>query len=123
MAISPAIERRALEKTYHGLMDVIGYRKEKVNGETRTHEEILLRDVPCALSKTYRPRTRQVVDNQVNYVVSYEALLFLAPEVAVPAGSRMVVRQDGVSYVFVQSAEPFVYPTHQEIYVKRLEYV
>ena len=54
-------------------------------------------------------------------VIDYDAKLFASPELSIPAGCRIFVRQDGVLREFVSCGEAMVYPTHQEIPVSREE--
>lgn len=41
--------------------------------------------------------------------------LFIAPEIAVPEGSRIDVTQNGITTSYRQSGTPAVYSSHQEI--------
>ena len=41
--------------------------------------------------------------------------LFLPPEVAIKPGSRVEVVRSGVTYRYISSGLPAIYPTHQEV--------
>lgn len=116
---NPELERKWLELTYDGVMTVTGSKKETVGSETIvTHNAVLYADQPCALSFSGTPDGSQGEDaGEINY----RATIFCAPELVIPAGSRITVTQYGKTYVMVYSGEGITYPTHQQLSVTRKE--
>lgn len=115
-----ALERQAIELTYEGLCTVTEFRQVKnpETKETEQQEVVVLENQPCALSQTSLATTQQTESTND---ISYDAKLFLSPEVSILAGSRFRVNQNGMNSEFEQSGEPFRYPTHQEIKLKRID--
>ncbi|MGF9913734.1 hypothetical protein ABEX47_03365 [Paenibacillus ehimensis] len=113
-----AAERRAIEMTYDGLCTVTEFRdvKDPNTGRTTPKPVVVLRDQPCALSQTSLSSARRTATDNT---IDYDAKLFLSPDVTVKAGSRIRVTQHGMDLEFDQTADPFRYPTHQEILLKR----
>ncbi len=114
-------ERQIMERTYTGRMTVYGYVDVEANyGETKQERQLLLQDIPCALSQyQLRPSSHSDSHSQRNY----QAKLFAPPDIKIAAGSDVEVRQDGMTYTFAYSGEAFVYGSHQEIMIERLGYV
>jgi hypothetical protein len=112
-------ERAAIESTYEGLCTVSEMKDEKdpVSGKTRQQPVIALLNEPCALSQSSLPATTQTVT--VNQV-SYDAKLFISPDVTIKSGSRITVVQNGMVFEGEQAGKPFRYPTHQEIKLKEV---
>ena len=114
-------ERAVMDRTYTGRMDVYGYVDVETDyGETKQERQALLQDIPCALSQ-YQLRTAAHSDSHSER--SYQAKLFVSPDVKIPSGSDVEVRQDGMTYRFKYSGEAFPYISHQEIMIERLSYV
>lgn len=110
-----------MERTYTGRMDVYGYVDVETGyGETKQERQLLMQDIPCALSQ-YQLRPSSHSDSHSQR--SYQAKLFASPDVRIDAGSDIEVRQDGMTYKFEYSGEAFVYSSHQEIMIERLAYV
>lgn len=114
-------ERQIMERTYSGRMDIYGYVDVETDyGETKQERQLLLQDIPCALSQAQlRPSAHSNSHSQR----SYQAKLFVSPDVRIAVGSDIEVRQDGMTYKFAYSGEAFVYSSHQEIMIERLAYV
>lgn len=115
-----ALERKAIELTYEGLCTVTEYRQVK-NPDTRETEQkevTVLENQPCALSQTSlaAPQQAETTNN-----LAYDAKLFISPDITFHSGSKIRVIQDGMDYEFEQTGEPFRYPTHQEIKMKRID--
>ena len=114
-------ERAIMESTYTGRMDVYGYIDAETDyGETKQVRQVLLQDVPCALSQ-YQLRPASHGGSHSEH--SYQAKLFAPPDIKIPAGSDVEVRQDGMTYRFKYSGEAFTYVSHQVIMIERLSYV
>ena len=114
--MSVASQRRALERTFQGVMDIFGQNKELVGGETRLRWQLLQQAVPCALSWGKGAPAQQGEDAGG---IHYPATIFCAPELDIPPGSRIAVTQQGKTVPFQYSGECARYPTHQQIVVRR----
>lgn len=112
--------RRALEASYDGTCMVIEYR-EKEDEETGLsgHEEMtVLEGQPCRLSfETLRAADQ----TETAASVTQGTKLFLAPEVNILPGSKVIVTQNGMSGAYSASGIPAVYATHQEIMLELFE--
>lgn len=89
--------------------------QEVTDPETfQTREELvpIIEDEPCRLSN----KTNTVVADVKNVAeTSKNIVLFLRPDLEVPAGSVIDVTQYGRTTKFKNSSTPSVYYTHQEI--------
>lgn len=116
---NPELERALLEQTYDGVMTVTGTSKQEVGGETVvTPDAVLYENIPCALSFSGTPDSRTDANSGQ---ISYQATIYCAPELAIPAGCRLAVQQYGVTYRLKYSGESAVYPTHQQLSAVREE--
>lgn len=106
--------RRAQKATYEGLCTIIEYRYVK-DEKTRLSEEeevTVIEDQPCKLSFE---KLDAVIQTETAATAAQGIKLFLAPEVEVNSGSKIVVTQNGVTGEYSASGKPAIYPTHQEI--------
>lgn len=114
--------RNAIESTYRGEMTAYRRYAKVEKGRTVFKEEAVCTAVPCALSRGGSVRRQgSPIRQEETAVIDYDAKLFASPELSIPAGCRIFVRQDGVLREFVSCGEAMVYPTHQEIPVSREE--
>lgn len=106
--------RRAQESTYEGLCTIVAYRSRTDNetGLTGLAEEIEAEDIPCRLSFE---KLTVAAQSETAAAVTQGVKLFLAPEVKVDSGSRIIVTQEGLTSEYQASGVPAIYPTHQEI--------
>ncbi|NLY47187.1 MAG: ABC transporter ATP-binding protein, partial [Tissierella sp.] len=74
-------------------------------------------DIPCKVSK----KTISPVSGEVANAIKYEPVLFINPDVEIKPGSKIVVIQYGTTREYKRSGEPFVYETHQEIVLQRID--
>lgn len=104
--------RKAIESMYSGKCTITGSQEiTKDNGATGFEPMEICTDEPCRLSfGTSRTQTGEAATE-----TAQEAKLFLAPEINVPAGSRVVVTQNNITREYKLSTIPAVYSTHQEI--------
>ena len=56
-----------------------------------------------------------VVQTETAASISQAVKLFIAPEIKVKGGSKLVVEQNGVTTEYSASGEPAIYLNHQEI--------
>lgn len=83
-------------------------------------ETITLEDQPCLLSNSSSAPTTSV-DGVPS--VAKITKIFLAPDIVVNEGSKLVVAQDGVTNTYERSGVPAIYPTHQEVTVNLMKKV
>ena len=104
--------RKAIEMLYEGICTITGMQEiTKENGATGFEPVTICTDQPCRLSfGTSRTQTGDTATETVQ-----EAKLYLAPELVVPAGSRVTVKQNNSVWEYKLSSTPAVYATHQEI--------
>lgn len=112
--------KAALEQEYKGRCSVYEYRDtiDPVTRITAKQETEVFSDVPCRLSyeRLYATDAAAGAPRQAIGVK-----LFLAPDVAVKPGSKLVVTQSGVTEQYAASGKPAVYHTHQEIVLNLFE--
>lgn len=106
--------RRALESTYEGVCSVYECRsaKDPDTKITREEEVRVMEGQPCRLSFEKLDAAAQT---ETAAAIAQGLKLFLAPEVRISGGSKIVVTQNGATGEYSASGEPAVYPTHQEV--------
>lgn len=106
--------REAIESTYTGKCNV--YEQHSTRNETtklmETEEILVLEEQPCRISFSSIPSTSE---SESVATVKQSVKLFIAPEVEIKAGSKIVVTQDSVTREYSRSGISAVYPSHQEI--------
>ncbi len=116
--------RQAIERTYSGFCDVMEKQDSKNGyGITSDKDVLVYEKVPCKLSfqsSNSHYSARSAKKNGYNSELSQSVKLFIAPEICIKAGSKIIVTQNGETYEYSQSGEPSKFETHQEI---RLELV
>ena len=106
--------RKAVESLYDGTCIIIEYKKiKKENKSTGFQEVVILENVPCRLSFKTIDNTKQT-DTGASALVQ-TTKVFLAPEIQVKPGSKLIITQNGVTTEYKSSSEPAFYKTHQEI--------
>lgn len=104
--------RKAIESQYDSKCDVIEKKAKEINNITKNVEEKVLIDKDCRVS---------FEDIYVNTETDTEAKkvqkikLFIAPELNILPGSKIVVTRKGRTTEYKNSGEPAIYDTHQEI--------
>ena len=106
--------RRAIESLYTGSCTVVEYGsfRDEVSKITRQAERTVLEHQPCRLSFE---KTTAAVPTDTAATVGQGVKLFLAPEVEVKPGSKIIVEQAGRCFEFAASGQPAVYASHQEV--------
>lgn len=106
--------RKANAILYDGVCRIAAF--ERVAGTVDGFREALVgEDIPCRLDFDASP-TAAVQDGLS--AVSLSAMLFLSPTVAVSAGCRVEVAQNGKTWHFEAAGTPIVYAGHQEVALK-----
>jgi len=119
------VESKTLHRFWTDRCDV--YVKEsKVDGATgRTvfTERKLHADVPCRVSFRMSFETvRAAQDVGDGATAATQAVkIFLAPDVTIPPGSKIVAHRKGTEFTFWKSGVPAVFEGHQEVRVERQE--
>lgn len=106
--------RAALESLYQGRCDIINEQEafDLVTKETSFESVTVAKDVPCRLS--FRTITMAQEGTGATRLVQV-IKVFMAPDIEVKAGSRLVITQNGKRAEYKASGEPALYSNHQEI--------
>jgi hypothetical protein len=106
--------RKAIERTYQGMLVVTEHRKVKDEKSKLTNYQdvIVLENQPCKLSFE---RLQTAVQSESAASVAQTTKLFLSPDIVIKANSKITVTQTGVTSDYKSSGIPAVYQTHQEI--------
>lgn len=112
--------RRAIEALYEDTCTIIEYRAvtDEDSHLTKHGEAVVLEDQLCKLSFESMAATSEG-DNAAEQSIGVK--LFLAPEIAVKAGSKIVVTHNGETVAYSNSGVAGKYVTHQEIALKLFE--
>ncbi len=114
METARRVARQAQEATYEGLCTIIEYR-DIIDGKTKLSSEqevAVIKDQPCKLSFE---KLDTVTQTETAAAAAQGIKLFLAPEIKVNSGSKIIVTQNGVTGEYSSSGVPAIYSTHQEI--------
>ena len=105
--------RNAIESLYEGVCTISEYAavKDATTKITTKQEVVVQSNIPCRLSYRY---VRSVTQSDAASVTQ-QIELFLAPEIAVKAGSKIIVTQNGRTTAYKNSGQPAVYTSHQQI--------
>lgn len=112
--LSPAQRRKAVESLYTGVCTVIEYRnvRDGKTGITTQQEVTVAENQPCRLSYELNYPVEQ---GEHTGEVSQRVKLFIAPEVTVKNGSKVIVTQNGNTVQYAFSGEGAAYDSHREI--------
>lgn len=112
--------RKAIEATYFGRLTVTEMQKVR-NEKSKLMEEVetvVIKDQPCGLSFE---RLQAAVQSESAATITQGVKLFVSPDIAIKAGSKLTVTQDNVTTDYIRSGVSAVYPTHQEITLELYE--
>lgn len=114
--------RPLIERLYRGTLTIHEWSliTDPVTHISSEVETITVADQPCMLSHTSTAPTTSA--EGIPSVVK-STKIFVAPDVIIKEGSKLVVTQDGVTNTYERSGVPSVYPTHQEVSVNLMEKV
>lgn len=112
--------RAAIERMYDGRCAVYAKRKtiNSVTQRTEFAEVELYADKPCRLSFS---SGRSLTGGGAVAEVAQSVKLFVAPELSIPDGSKIVITQNGIEEAYSNSGAPSRYATHQEIQLSLFE--
>lgn len=114
--------RPHIERMYRGTLTIHEWElvTDPVTHISSEVETITVTDQPCLLSNTSTaPTTSADGIPSVTKITK----IFVAPDIVIKEGSKLVVTQDGVTNTYERSGIPSVYPTHQEVSVNLMEKV
>lgn len=106
--------RKAIESTYSGVCTVIERRdvRDERTKITRKKEEVpVAENQPCKLSFE---KLNAVVQTDTAAKLTQGTKLFIAPEIKIKPGSKIIVEQNGTTTEYSASGEPAVYFSHSE---------
>lgn len=106
--------KQALESMWIGRCSVI-VRQERQNPLSKRIEfdEVpIFVNQPCRLS--FRT-IKQTTDDNIAAEVTQVARLFITNAITIPAGSKLIITQNGKTVDYERSGEPAIYSNHQEI--------
>lgn len=108
--------RKSIESLYTARCDVIEYQElqDPVTKITKHQEVVVLENLPCKLSY-YTPSRGGLDKSESAHEVIQATKLFIAPEIRIKPGSKIIVTLNGITADYERSGEPAIYPTHQEI--------
>lgn len=107
------IARAAIESTYDAKCDIIERQSATENHITKNNQEVTVQE-----QKACRVSFENIDSNNETNTESKKSQkikLFIAPEINVKPGSKIVVTGRGRTTTYKNSGEPAVYDTHQEI--------
>lgn len=105
--------RKAIENKYIGVCTVVEYQSVIDDDMTTTEKELIVAEnQPCRLSfKT----VEKTVQSDTTNALTQSVKLFIAPELEIKPGSKIIVTQAGRTTEYRNSGQPAIYDTHQEI--------
>ena len=110
-----AAARQAIESIYYeGSCTIVEYQEitDEITKITRVEEVAVIENQPCKLSFE---KINAAVQTETAAAISQGVKLFIAPEIKVKSGSKIIVNWCGETHEYSCSGEPAIYPTHQEI--------
>lgn len=112
--------RKAIESTYDRECDIIEYQAvvNQKNKRTENKEIVVLEKKTCRLSYETISNTNET---EMQNNTSQKIKLFIAPEITIKEGSKIVVRKGNSIEIFKNSGIPARYDTHQEIILENFK--
>ncbi len=106
--------RRAAERLYNGLCTVVEYQNvtDEKTGLTSQKEVTTAENIPCRLSYELNYPVNQ---GEQTGEISQRVKLFIAPEIQIKNGSKVLVTQNKNTVEYAYSGEAAVYDSHREI--------
>lgn len=106
--------RKAIESTYEGVCTIVERRdvRDERTKITRKNEEVLVvENQPCKLSFE---KLNAIIQTDTAAKLTQGTKLFIAPEIKIKPGSKIIVEQNGTTTEYSASGEPAVYFSHSE---------
>ena len=106
--------RKAIERTYIGRM-IIDEEEDYIDeGETLSRWKSVYEGT-CFLD---RSQVNAASNDGIRSNLKQQLRLLCAPEIEIKSGSRIKVEQNGMTIEFKYSGRPYIYPTHQELFME-----
>ncbi len=112
--------RQAVESQYDGICNIIEHQKVKDPKTKKSNfiENVVKEEQACKVS--YEDIYVNTETETQSKVVT-KIKLFIAPELDIKPGSKIVVTQKGRTTEYKNSGEPAIYDTHQEIMLEKFK--
>lgn len=109
-----AMQRKAIESLYVGVCTVIEHQsvENSITHIMEDKEVTVLAGQPCKLSFENVTSTNQT---SAAAIVTQVTKLFIAPEIDIKPGSKIIVTQRGRTESYTRSGQPAYFSSHQEI--------
>lgn len=109
-----SVVRKAVESLYEGTCTIKEFKsvKDSITHITAKKEVTVLENQKCRLSYEKIASANQITGPTT---IAQSIKLFIAPEIVVNAGSKIIVTQHGKTTAYQKSGEPALYTNHQEI--------
>lgn len=106
--------RRAIESLYKGICTITNSQEvfDPITKRTTFKDVVICENEPCRLSHSSTPNADQT-ETTANVIRIVK--IFIAPELEIKAGSKIVVTQNNVTRAYKASSIQAVYTNHQEI--------
>lgn len=106
--------RKAIESQYEHTCNIkeLQSLKDPISKVTKKQEVTILENQPCRLSYS---SVKSANKSESNATVQQTIKLFIAPEIEIKEGSRIIVIHEGITDEFKHSGIPAVYFSHQEV--------
>lgn len=104
----------ALKRLWDGLCDVYVYKEgvDEATGRTIQKAELTVKGEPCRVSYSTLSATTPTSEA---FDVGQVIKLFIAKDVDIPEGSKLVITQEGRTEAYRRAGKAAVYSVHQEI--------
>lgn len=111
---------KAIKSLWNGTCTIIVRKPvtNEANGRTELKEFTELENEPCRLSFKNVNTTGE--NNEASPVQQVTELI-ISNEVVIPAGSKLIITQNGRIGEYEKSGEPAVYSVHQEIIIEKFK--
>ena len=112
--VNISMARSAIESLYFDTATIIEYREvfNTEDGSSNVEEVIAHENVPCKLSYYMTTPTDDAIGGDV---ITQRSKIFIANEIEIKPGSKVVVTQNGITTMYKNSGQPSRYRNHQEI--------
>lgn len=112
--------RKAIESQYEHTCTIKEFQsvKDPISKVTKRQEVTILENQPCRLSYSSVKSTNQ---SEANATVQQIIKLFIAPEIEIKEGSKIIITHEGRTTEFKHSGKPAIYSSHQEIVLELVD--
>lgn len=111
--------REAIENTYTDSCSIYNFEDATEGSLTRQQEVAVYVGIPCRVSFSAISPAEQ---KEGTVTKQMTVKLFIAPEIEVKSGSKIVVERNGERISYSRSGQPAKYESHQEIMLQLQEH-